>query len=97
MHSVILVEFRVLLDLAHHNDNRRSTSEDAIVGGALVSLPGTDEMRDALVKELGIDLDLRHLDGTGRGRWQNSVISGFDVGGRLRRDGGEDLVAAPKF
>jgi hypothetical protein len=62
MHSVILVEFGILLHLAHHDDNGGDASEDAIVGGAPIILPGTNEMRYALVKELGVDLDLCHLD-----------------------------------
>lgn len=63
MHGVILVEFGILLHLAHHDDNGRDAGEDAIIGGALIILPSTDEMRYALVKELRVDLDLCHLDG----------------------------------
>lgn len=63
MHGVVFVKFWILLDLSHHDDDGRDTGEDAIVGRALVVLPGADEMGDALVKELGVDLDLCHLDG----------------------------------
>lgn len=44
MHGVVLVEFRVLLHLAHHNDNGGDAGEDAILGGALIVLPCTNEM-----------------------------------------------------
>lgn len=67
MHGVVLVEFGVLLDLAHHDNDGGDALEDAIVRGALVILPGTDEMRHALMEELGIDLDLCHLD-----RWRGA-------------------------
>lgn len=72
MHRVVLVELGILLNLAHHDDDGGDGGEDAGIRGALVILPGIDEMRNALVKELGVDLDLCHLEKTGRGRWQVS-------------------------
>lgn len=70
MHSVVLVEFGVLLDLAHHDDDGGDASED-LVAGALVVLPSIDEMVDALLEELSVNLDIRHpRDGVG-GRHRN--------------------------
>lgn len=60
MHGVILVKFGFLLDLAHHDQNRRDSAEDGIAG-ALVGLPGIDKMADALLEELPINIDVRHL------------------------------------
>ena len=62
MHRIVLVEFRVLLDLAHHDDNGGHAAED-LVAGAFVILPGANEMVDALLEELAVDLDVAHLDG----------------------------------
>lgn len=65
MHGIVLVEFRILLDLAHHDGDGGDAGENAILGGALIIFPSVDEMRNALMKELGVDLDLCHLDGIG--------------------------------
>lgn len=61
VHGIVLVELGVLFDLAHHDDNGGDTIEDQ-VSGAFVILPGGDEMIDALLEELPIDLDISHLD-----------------------------------
>ena len=62
MYCVILVEFWDVLDLAHHDDDGGHASED-LVAGAFVILPGANEMVDALLEELAVDLDVAHLDG----------------------------------
>ncbi len=59
MHRVILVELRLLLDLAHQDDDGRGAGEER-VAGALVGLPCRDKVRQALLERLGVDLDLRH-------------------------------------
>jgi len=59
MYRVVLVEFGSLLDLAHHDDYGRGAGEDGIAS-PLVGLPGADEMGDALLEELAIDLDFCH-------------------------------------
>lgn len=56
MHRVVLVEVLHFLDLAHHDDDGRGASKEGIAG-PLVSLPGIDEVRDALLEELAVDLD----------------------------------------
>lgn len=61
MHSVVLVELGVLLNLAHHDNHRGDAVED-LVAGAFVILPGGNEMVDALLEELPIDFDISHLD-----------------------------------
>jgi hypothetical protein len=61
VHGIVLVELGVLLDLSHHDDDGRHAIED-LVAGAFVVLPGRDEMVDALLEELSVDLDVRHLD-----------------------------------
>jgi hypothetical protein len=61
MHSVVLVKLGGLLDLAHHDDNGRGTAEQALLGSQVI-LPGGREMREALLEELAVDLDLRHDD-----------------------------------
>lgn len=60
VHRIVLLELRVLLDLAHHDDNRRYTSKNAAIAGAFIGLPGIDEMGDALLEELSIDLNVCH-------------------------------------
>jgi hypothetical protein len=59
MHSVVLVEFGHFLDLAHHDDEGRGAAKQAILGSEVI-LPGGDEVREALLEELAVDLDLRH-------------------------------------
>lgn len=61
MHGIVLVEFGVLLDLAHHDDDGGDAIED-LIAGAFVAFPGGDEMIDALLEELSVDLDICHLD-----------------------------------
>lgn len=56
MHSVVLIEILHLLDLAHHDDDGRGAPKQG-VARPLVGLPGIDEVRDALLEELAIDLD----------------------------------------
>lgn len=56
MHGIVLVEVLDLLDLAHHYDNGRSAPKQG-VARPLVGLPGIDEVGDALLEELAIDLD----------------------------------------
>ncbi len=106
MHRIVLVEFGVLLHLAHHDDDGGDAGEDAIVGRALVVLPGTDEMRNALMEELGVDLDLCHLDGNRARKMagQQSVVGGCwrENAGRQRKGEAQNWrvnqnVAAPKI
>jgi len=59
VHGVVLVEFGNLLDLAHHDNEGRDSAKEAIFGAEII-LPGSDEVREALLEELAIDLDLRH-------------------------------------
>lgn len=62
VYGVVLVVILDLLDLAHHHDNGRGAAEEGIAI-SLVSLPGIDEVGDALLEELAIDLDcVRHGD-----------------------------------
>lgn len=61
VHGIVFVKLGVLLDFAEQNKDGGYTTEDLITG-ALVSLPSIDEMIDALLEELGIDLDVGHLD-----------------------------------
>lgn len=59
MNGVVLVEFGDLVDLAHHDDEGGCAAEKAIIGSKVI-LPRSNEMRDALLEELAVDLDLRH-------------------------------------
>lgn len=59
MNGVVLVEFGNLLDLAHHDDEGRDAAKEPILGSEVI-LPGSDEVREALLEELAVDLDLRH-------------------------------------
>ena len=61
MHGIVLVKFLDLLDLAHHDEDGGDAAEHR-VASSLVGLPGIDEMGDALLEELAVDLDLRHDD-----------------------------------
>ena len=56
MHGIVLVK-NGIIDLSHHDENGRDSRED-LVAGALVILPGTNEMVDALLEELSVDLDV---------------------------------------
>lgn len=56
MQGVVLAEDGSLLDLAHHNDNGGNAAKEGIAR-ALVVLPGIDEVGDALLEDLGINLD----------------------------------------
>lgn len=60
VHSVVLLELGVLLDLTHCDENGRYATEDSI-SGAFISLPGIDKMINALLEELSINLDFCHL------------------------------------
>lgn len=60
MHGIILLKLWALLDLAHVDDDRRSAAEDGIPG-AFISFPGINEMVNALLEELAVNLDVRHL------------------------------------
>lgn len=62
MDRIVLMKFGNLLDLAHHHDHGRGTTEETILGSEVV-LPGGHEVRDALLKDLAINLDLGHRDG----------------------------------
>lgn len=84
VHGVVLVELWVLLDLAHHDDDGGHGIED-LVAGAFVVLPGRDKVIDALLEELTVDLDVRHL-GVWRDearRWAMADEHRIVVGGRL--------------
>jgi hypothetical protein len=59
VHRIVLVKLRIGVNLAHQNDDRRGASEER-VPRSLVGLPGIDEMGDALLEELAVDLDLGH-------------------------------------
>lgn len=86
VHGIVLVELWVLLDLAHVDDDGGDAIED-LVAGAFVALPGSDEMIDALLEELSVDLDVGHLDSRRErnrvdGRWATKdVVDVFE--GRL--------------
>jgi hypothetical protein len=60
MHGIVLVELGIVLDFAHHDDDGGGAGEDG-VAGAPVTLPGIDKVRDALLEELAVDLDIRHV------------------------------------
>jgi hypothetical protein len=59
--GVVLMEICGLFGFAHQNDNGRSSIENAFFGSHVI-LPGVCDMRDALLEELAVDLDLRHRD-----------------------------------
>lgn len=61
MDRIVLVELWILLDLAHQDEDGRGAAEDTAFGGALIRLPSIDEMVDALLEELGVDLDVGHV------------------------------------
>ena len=61
MHRIVLVEFGVLLDLAHVDNDGRCATEKRIPR-ALVRLPRIDEVRNPLLENLAVDLDVRHGD-----------------------------------
>lgn len=62
MHGVVLVEILDFLDLAHHDDDGGDATEED-VARPLVGLPGIDEVGNALLEELAIDVDfIRHGD-----------------------------------
>ena len=64
VHGIVLLEALGLLHLAHHDDDGGGASEEGI-SRSLVGLPGIDEVGDALLEELVVDLDgLRHGDCT---------------------------------
>lgn len=60
MNGVVLLEANGTVDLAHHDDDGGGTAKDCIAS-TLVGLPGADEVGDALMEELAVDLDsFRH-------------------------------------
>lgn len=54
--GVRFVESGHVLHLAHHDDKRRDTAEEGITG-ALVILPGSEQVGKPLLEELAIDLN----------------------------------------
>ena len=60
MHGVVLVQLWCFLDFAHHDDKRRSASEEALLGPEVI-LPRSRKVRDALLEELVVELDVGHL------------------------------------
>ncbi len=79
VHGIVLVEFGVGVDLAHENENGRGAIEERVTG-SLVGLPGIDEMRNALLEDFAVNLDVGH---DGRLTVQDSPDSGGDAGRRL--------------
>lgn len=67
MHGIVLVEFGLLVNLAHQDDDGRCACEER-VAGTLVGLPCGDEVRQALLEDLAVDFDFRH-----DGRLQESL------------------------
>jgi hypothetical protein len=59
MNRIILLKLCRLLRLPHQNQDGRGTTEQR-VAAALVGLPCGDEMAEALLEELFVDLDLCH-------------------------------------
>jgi hypothetical protein len=61
MHSIILLKLVGLLGLAHQDDDRPNSTKQR-VAGASVSLPGRNEVRQAILEDLLVDFDLiRHI------------------------------------
>ena len=61
MHGIVFVKLGILLDFAEQNQDRGNTTEDLITS-SLVSLPSSNEMINALLEDLGLNLDVGHLD-----------------------------------
>lgn len=61
MHGVVLVKLGNLLHLAHHDENRRRSTKEPILGSQVI-FPGRREMRNTLLEELAVNLDVRHCD-----------------------------------
>lgn len=61
MHRVVFVIDGHFLNLTHHDENGRGSPEQAILGPDVV-LPGRRKVRNALLEEAAIDLDLGHDD-----------------------------------
>ncbi len=59
MHSIVLVEFGLLVNLAHQHNHGGDASEER-VSGSFVGLPRIDEVRHALLEDLAVDFDVRH-------------------------------------
>ena len=59
VNRVAFVVFGCVLDFAHHDEDGRGAGKDAILGPQVV-LPSVRKMRDALLEELHVDLDVRH-------------------------------------
>ena len=59
MHRIVLVKLRLFINLAHQDNDGRHAAKKRIAI-ALVGLPCADEVRYALLKELAVDLDVRH-------------------------------------
>ena len=60
VHRVVLVELGLLrVDLAHQDDERGDASEQASPG-SVVGLPGIDQVRDAVLEHLAVNLDFGH-------------------------------------
>ncbi len=81
MHSVVLVKLWVVANFAHEDDDGRCAGEDHIAC-TLVRLPGIDKVGDTLLKELAVNLDVRHDGGTAA----CATIEGLDIS---RAKGGE--------
>lgn len=60
MHSIVLLKVGIFLDFAHVNENGGCAIEYS-VSSAFIGLPSINEMINALLEELAIDLDVRHL------------------------------------
>ena len=59
MHRIVLVQLGIVVGLAHQDEDRGGTLKER-VARSLVGLPGIDEMGDALLEDLAVDLDVGH-------------------------------------
>lgn len=82
MHGGALGDVDAVIGFASSNDDGVSSAKEAVLGSQIV-LPGGDEMRNTLLKELAIDLDLCHRDWRW-GRLQGEANGDGEKGKRLK-------------
>jgi len=61
VNSIILLELRRFLGLAHQHQDRGGAAEQR-VAAAFVGLPCGYEMRETLLEEILVDFDICHVD-----------------------------------
>lgn len=59
MNSIVLLKLRRFLGFAHQHQNRGGTAEQR-VAAAFIGLPCGNEVRQALLKQVLVDLDICH-------------------------------------